>query len=172
MSFVFDESEISNRRYPVKRTLYMQTVGRLLPRRISQILRELGFKVWINPNQGNNIDIKVWSNNTLIIVGEILNWSIGSKLAEKRLNKMISNLNNYDCRKLLVYTTLDQASVSKFVQNGIDVLEIGYQLLPKFYYDFFSVKRQVERREIDSDVTKKEIREKISSYLERSIFCI
>lgn len=151
----------------------MQTVGRLLPRRISQILRESGFKVWINPNQGNNIDIKVWSNNsTLIIVGEILNWSIGSRLAEKRLNKMISNLNNFDCRKLLVYTTLDQASVSEFIQNGIDVVEIGYQLLPKFYYDFFSVKRQVERREIDSEITKKDIREKITSYLERRNICI
>ena len=150
----------------------MQTVGRLLPRRISQILRELGYNVWINPNQGNNIDLKVWSNNNLIIVGEILNWSIGSKLAEKRLNKMISNLNNFDCRKLLVYTTLDQASVSKFIQNDIDVLEIGYQLLPKFYYDFFSAKEQVERREIDSDATKQDIKEKIASYLERGIFCI
>ena len=150
----------------------MQTVGRLLPRRISQILRELGYNVWINPNQGNNIDLKVWSNNNLIIVGEILNWSIGSKLAEKRLNKMISNLNNFDCRKLLVYTTLDQASISEFIQNGIDVLEIGYQLLPKFYYNFFSVKRQVERREIDSEITKKDIREKITSYLERRNICI
>lgn len=151
----------------------MQTVGRLLPRRISQMLQEMGFRVWINPSQGNNIDLKVWSNNTtLIIVGEILNWSIGSRLAEKRLNKMISNLNNYDCRKLLVYTTLDKASISKFIQNGIDVLEIGYQLLPKSYYDFFSVKRQVERREIDSDATKQDIKEKIASYLERSTFCI
>jgi len=161
-----------NNRYPVRRTIYMQTVGRLLPRRVSQILKELGFKVWINPSQGNNIDLKVWNDDNLIIVGEILNWSIGSKLAEKRLNKMISNLNNFDCRKLLVYTTLDQASVSKFIQNGIDVLEIGFQLLPKSYYDFFSARRQIERREIDSATTKNEIKENLSSYLERSIFCI
>lgn len=149
----------------------MQTVGRLLPRRISQILREIdsNLTVWINPEQGNDIDMRVWDNDELVFVAEILNWSIGSRMSEKRLTKMISNLNKFNCRELLVYTTLEQESLSKFIQNGIDVIEIGYQLLPEYYYDFFSSKKQVIKRKIDSAVTKKDIKQKIISYLERSI---
>lgn len=155
------------KRYPVERTVYMQTTGRLLPRRISQILRMLGFSVWTNPSQGNDIDMKVWHNDRLILAVEILNWSIGSNMSDKRLRKMISNLNKYNCRKLLIYTTLDEKSLSTFAQNGIDVLQIGYQLLPKSYYNFFSLKEQVKKRKIDSASTKEEITHRIISYLKK-----
>lgn len=162
----------AKRRYPVERTVYVQTTGRLLPRRISQILRELNFKVWINPKQGNDIDIKVWQNDTLIIAGEILNWSIHSILSKKRLRKMISNLKKFNCRKLVIYTILDEISLSEFRKNGIDTLEIGYQILPKDYYYFFSFKGQIERRKIDSKATKQDLKNKITAYLRRNNFSI
>lgn len=165
-------SKYDQRKYPVRRQVYMQTTGKLLPRRLSQILKELGFKIWINPKQGNNVDLKVWINDELILVGEILNWSIGSLLSERRLEKMISNLNEYECRKVVIYTVLDQKSLSNFIESAIDVLEIGFQLLPKFYYDFFRVKNQIEKRKIDSNSTKEEIRNKIMNYLKRRIICI
>ena len=155
------------RRYPVKRTVYMQTVGKLLPRRIRQILKELGFDVWVNPKQGNGIDIKVWYEKSLILVGEILNWSIGSRLSEKRHTNMISNLAKYDCRRILIYTTLDQKSLPQFIKNGIDTLELGYQILPRYYYYFFSSKGQIEKRKIDSAMTKKEIKNKMLSYIKK-----
>jgi len=159
----------SKKRYPVERTLYMQTTGRLLPRRISQILREINstFAVWINPDQGNGIDLKVWHRNELVIAGEILNWSIKSKLPEKRRETMISNLHEFPCRKLLVYTTLKATHVSRFIQCGIHTLEIGYQLLPRFYYDFFLQKGQVIKRRIDSSATKEDIRNKMVGYLKK-----
>ena len=159
----------SKKRYPVKRTVYVQKTGRLLPRRISQILRELNsnFTVWINPGQGNGVDLKVWYGCDLIIAGESLNWSIGSKMSEKRREGMISNLHEFSCRKLLVYTTLDNNHVSRFVQNGIDVMEIGYQILPRFYYNFYLGKGQVIRREIDCAKTKNDIKKKIVSYLKK-----
>ena len=159
----------SKKRFPVKRTVYMQTTGRLLPRRISQILRELNsnFTVWINPSQGNGIDLKVWHGCDLIIAGEVLNWSIKSRLSEKRRENMISNLHEFSCRKLLVYTTLDNNHVSRFVQNGIDVMEIGYQVLPRFYYNFYLGKGQVVKREIDSVKTRTDIKHKIISYLNK-----
>lgn len=159
----------SKKRYPVKRTIYMQTTGRLLPRRISQILRELNsnFSVWINPYQGNGIDLKVRYGYDLIIAGESLNWSIKSRLSEKRRENMISNLHEFSCRKLLVYTTLDNNHVSRFVQNEIDVMEIGYQILPRFYYNFYLGKGQVVKREIDCAKTKNDIKHKIVSYLKK-----
>lgn len=159
----------SKKRFPVKRTVYMQKTGRLLPRRISQILRELNsnFTVWINPSQGNGIDLKVWHDGDLIIAGESLNWSVKSRLSEKRRENMISNLHEFSCRKLLVYTTLDNNHVSRFVQNGIDVMEIGYQILPRFYYNFYLEKEQVVKRETDCAKTKNDIKNKIVSYLKK-----
>lgn len=147
----------------------MQTVGRLLPRRISQILKEINpdYTVWINPNQGNGIDLKVWYNNNLIIAGEILNWSIKSRLSEKRRETMISNLDEFPCRKLVVYTSLEDNHISRFTQNGIDILEIGYQLLPRDYYYFFLEKEQVDKRRIDSNSTKEDIKNKIIVYLKK-----
>lgn len=159
----------SEKRYPVKRAVYMQTVGRLLPRRISQILKEINpdYTIWINPNQGNGIDLKVWYNNDLIIVGEILNWSIKSRLAEKRRENMISNLHEFPCRKLLICTTLEDNHVSRFIQNGIDIIGIGYQLLPRYYYNFFLEKEQVDKRMIDHNSTKEDIKNKIIVYLKK-----
>jgi len=160
----------SKKRYPVKRTVYMQTTGILLPRRISQILRELNsnFTVWINPGQGNGIDLKVWYDGDLIIAGESLNWSIKSNLSKKRREDIISNLHEFSCRKLLVYTTPhENKHISKIIENGIDLLDIGYQLLPRFYYNFYLKKDQVVKREIDSVKTKNDIKHKIISYLKK-----
>lgn len=159
----------SKKRYPVKRTVYMQTTGRLLPRRISEILREMNpnLRVWINPYQGNGIDLKVWHRSELIIAGEVLNWSVKSKLPEKRRETMISNLHEFPCRKLLVYTTLEGTHISRFIQCGIDVLEIGYQILPRFYYDFFLKKEQVIKRRIDSNATKEDIGNELVVYLKK-----
>lgn len=156
------------RRYPVKRTTYMQTVGKLLPRRISQILRELGYTVWTNPDQENGIDLKVWCDNTLILVGEILNWSIKSVLSEERMESMISNLNEFNCNKVLIYTSLENNSLSRFIENGIDTLEIGFQILPA-YYHFFSRRGQTERRVVDCYLARKQIRNKLIEYFSKHL---
>jgi len=154
-------------KYLVDRTVYLQSVGRLLPRRISQILRELGFAVWINPKQGNNVDMKVWYRNELILVVEILNWSLRSYLSEKRCNKIISNLSKYDCHRLIIYTVLDRKNWLRLRKNKMDTLKIGYQVLPKAFYDFFKIKRQVTKRKVDCKQVKKDIEFKILKYLKK-----
>jgi len=154
-------------KYPVKGTVYWQTTGKLLPRRIYQILKELGLKVWINPRQGNDIDLKVWYDSSLIIAGEILNWSVKSQLSNKRQYSIISNLRNYNCRRLVICTILDERSISELIEEGIDVLQIGYQILPRYYYEFFLEKRQIEKRKIDSNETKQKIRKLLINYLEK-----
>jgi hypothetical protein len=153
------------RRYPVKRTVYLQSVGKLLPHRISQIFKELGFETWINPKQGNDIDLKVLLGQKPIIVAEILNWSIGSKLSQKRKNCIIKNLSKYHCEKLLIYTILDKDSLEDFTNNGISLIEIGYQILPKTFYQFFSEINRTEFRKADSKETYTSIKRKIIEYL-------
>ena len=163
---------VHSKRYPVKRHVFMQKVGRLLPHRIGQILEELGytnrygFKVWINPNQGNDVDLKVWSNNDLILIGEILNWSTGSRLSEKRCNNIICNLSKHHCRKILIYTVLDRKNWLKVHRNKIDTLKIGYQILPQTFYWFYKYRGQTTKRMTDCKDTKKDIKSKISRYLE------
>jgi hypothetical protein len=153
------------RRYPVKRTVYLQSVGKLLPHRISQIFKELGFETWINPKQGNDIDLKVLLGQKPIIVAEILNWSIGSKLSQKRKNCIIKNLSKYHCEKLLIYTILDKDNLEDFANNGISLIKIGYQVLPKTFYQFFSEIDRTEFRKADSKETYISIKQKIIDYL-------
>ncbi len=128
--------------------------------------------MWINSSQGNDVDLKVWDKDTLVIVGEILNWSIVSELARKRLRKMISNLKEYSCRRLMIYTHLDENSLLAFKESGIDTLGIGYQILPKYYYNFYASKGQVIGRKIDSKETRLDLKNKLIAYLRRNGFCI
>jgi hypothetical protein len=158
---------VHDRRFPVEDHIYFQTTGKLLPRRISQILQELGYKVWINPKQGNDVDLKVWYDNELILVAEILNWSIKSRLSKKRRKKMISNLRQYHCDKVLIYTNLNRKHLPRFSFNGICYIKIGYQVLPKSYYEFFQNREQITNRRIDSKIVKQDIECKIKEYLRR-----
>lgn len=159
-----------DRRYPIKRTRYTQSVGKLLPHRISQILQELGFKTWINHGQTNGVDIKVYdSEDNLILVAEVLNWSIGSLVSENRKGSMINNLLSHDCKKVLICTPFsNENKLEDFPDYGISFIKIDYQLLPKYFYNFYASKNQTESRKIDSRETKKDIKSKIIQYLQSS----
>ncbi|MFQ6056216.1 MAG: hypothetical protein ACE5J3_09595 [Methanosarcinales archaeon] len=152
----------------------MQKVGRLLPHRIGQVMKELGYnrrngyKIWINPGQGNDVDFKVWSNNNLVLVGEVLNWSIGSRMSNKRCNNITSNLSKHNCHRVLIHTVpLNRKQWLKIRKNGIDTLKIGYQVLPKRFYDFYKFRRQTTKRKFDSKKINADIKFKISKYLKK-----
>jgi len=159
----------SEKRYPVKRTVYTQTVGGLLPVIVGQTFLQLGAsQVWINKGQGNNIDIKVWNRKgNLIIAGEILNWSIKSRLPKKRRRKIISNLKHYNCNKVLIYTNLNKKHLPQFSFNKISQVNIRYQVLPRRYYRFFKKKGQTIRRKPTSLRVSQDIKSKIKKYLKR-----
>jgi len=163
----FRGDSVSANKYPIEKTRYLQSVGKLLPHRICQILNELGYKTWMNPRQGNGIDVKVWHNNILILVIEVLNWSIGSMLSKRRASNIISNLNQYTCAKAVIHTVLGKNDIQKFEDEGIITLEIGYQLLPEYFYRFFSRKGQTIKRKIDSRETKEDMREKIQALMHK-----
>jgi len=158
---------VSANKYPIEKTRYLQSVGKLLPHRICQILNEMGYKTWMNPRQNNGVDIEVWHNNTLILVIEVLNWSIGSMLSKRRASNIISNLNQYTCAKAVIHTVLGKNDIQKFEDEGIITLKIGYQLLPKYFYRFFSRKGQTRKRKIDSRETKEDMREKIQALMHK-----
>jgi len=163
-------SENFDRRYPIEKYRYYQSVGKLLPHRIGQIFQELGFRSWIAKKQSNDVDLKVFDDkDNLILVAEILNWCLYSELSEKRKNWIITNLSKYNCKKLLIYTVLKNENVLDCLAvYKISLLKIGFQLLPKSFYDFFARKNQIESREIDSRNNRIYIKSKLMEYLRSS----
>jgi hypothetical protein len=86
---------------------YRRKTGRLLAHRIGQQFTKLGYQSWINKGQSNGVDLKVWdSEDNLIIVAEILNWGLTTKLTYKRKRECADNLSKYKCNKLLIYTAM------------------------------------------------------------------
>ena len=70
--------------YHCEKYRYNRIVGKLLPRLLKSIFVDFGFSVKVNPIEGNDVDMGVYWNNELVLVAEVLNWSIGSRLGNKR----------------------------------------------------------------------------------------
>lgn len=157
-------------RYPDNQREYCQSVGRLLPAIVAAILRDLGFRVWVNEGQSNGVDLKAFDKkDNLVFVAEITNWSSFSRMSEKRKNWIISNLSQYECNKVLICTALENESIlSDLSFYGISLLKTGYQVLPENYYEHYARKNQVIRRRIDSEETREDIKSKIENYLRNS----
>jgi uncharacterized protein YqjF (DUF2071 family) len=157
-------------RYPVKMPRYCQSVGRLLPHRAGQIFKELGFRTWVRPDQSNGIDLSVYDNEDhLIVAVEVLNWSSHSEMSIKRKNSIIDNLSKFNCRRLLLYTTLkNERILGDSSIYGISLLKLDYQLQPLSFYNFFAKKNQVEYRRADSREAIEYIRSKITHFLQSS----
>ena len=156
-------------RFPCEQGEYTKTVGWLLPTILGEIFSELGFKAKVNDQQTNGVDLEVFFGDNLILVAEILNWSIKSRLTDKRKGCIIRNLNEFNCSKLLIHT-VPLSNLHGVRENGIDILEIGYQILPETYYDFFLARGQVIRRKIECDSTRREIKSKILDYVNNNLF--
>jgi hypothetical protein len=156
-------------RYPVKRDVYARKVGKLLPSILEKIFLELGAsKVIITKGQGNGVDIKIWdSKGTLIIVGEVLNWSPMSLLSGKRLTNIINNLRRYSCNRVLIHTCLNKKLSPMFSSNGICQIGIGYQVLPLKYYEYFQKRSQILSRRPYSPAVKQDIKKQVKKFLKR-----
>jgi hypothetical protein len=158
------------RRFPIERHAYNKKTGSLLQHRISQILRDLGFKTEIRKVEANGADLRVYNDEgNLIVVGEILNWSLRSYLNIDRKTEIINNLSEHSCRRILIYALMGNEHILEDLRlHEISTIRIGYQILPEYFYDFYAQKNQTKSRRIDSRKTTEEIRSLLHSYL-RSI---
>ena len=120
----------------------------------------------MSTKQSNGTDLKVWYDGKLVLVAEVLNWSVGSYLSEKRSRNIKNNLNQYSCPKVLIHTTLSNHEIQKFADTDIIVFKIGYQLLPRYFYNFFREKNQIQQRRYDSKETKEDLKMKIQALME------
>ena len=159
--------EIVNRRFPIGRERYIQRSGKLLEHRLGQIFQELGFGTEIAKGQENGLDIRVFQNRSLVIAGEICNWSVRSSLNLKRKDNIINNLTGYSCKKVLFYTCLEnEVTLADLPSYGIDLIKLDNQILPRYFYDFYAHKNQIVSRRIDSRETRQDIMSKLLEYLQ------
>jgi hypothetical protein len=153
-------SKDCDRRFPIDRHLYGKCVGSLLQHRIGQILQELGFKTKIVKVEGNDADVVVYDGKDHpILAGEILNWSTGSYMNDRRKNGIIHNLSPYSCRKVLICgAPKEEPLLDDLSLHDISILRIGYQILPRYFYDFFVELKKIDSRRIDSRETRSELK--------------
>ena len=158
-----------NRRFPCEELKYAKTVGELLLSILKELFEELGFRAETFPLERNGADMQVYLGDNLVLVAEVLNWSIGSRLTDRRKENIIRNLDQHSCNKLLIHT-IPLSNTNGVEEGGIDLLKIGFQILPVTYYIFFFAKKQVMKRWIDCDATRKRIRSKILDYVNNHLF--
>jgi hypothetical protein len=156
----------NSERYPIERSRYFQSVGKLLEHRIGQIFQELGYQTKISKGQSNGVDLIVFNEDGLILVAEVLNFSIRTNLSNSRKKSIISNLSEYNDRRLLIYSCLaNETILDDLGLYGISLLKIGYQLQPKWFYDYFAERNKIVLRRADSEETRKDIKSKITNFL-------
>ena len=68
-------------------------------------------------------------------------------------------------RTTIYYVLLGGMDLSDY---NISLVKIGYQLLPKYFYDFYAAKEEIRSRRIDSRETRQDIKSKIIEYLKSS----
>jgi hypothetical protein len=158
----------NSERYPIDQRLYTKCVGSLLQHRVGQILKDLGYRTKVARVESNGVDLKVYKEESnLILVGEIINWSCCSYPNKKRKKGIIRNLSQYPCRKLLIYSTMGKEFLLESLESqDISKLKIGYQLLPRHFYDHFARQNKILYRRVDSRETTQDIRAKIANLLQ------
>jgi len=153
--------------FPCERKEYCKVVGGLLPRILAGIFSGLGFGVKINPVVANDVDLWVFLDGKLVLVAEIFNWSISSRLGNGRKGGIIRNLCQYNCNRVLIYSVPNSNVDDEFAENNIDTVCIGFQVLPLEFYKFFLKKGQVIRRRPESPEAVEDIKRIIRNYLIR-----
>ena len=151
----------------------MQKTGRLFAHRLGQLFIQVGYATWICKGQNKGVDLKVYEynerycNTTPVLVAEVLNWSPKTNIADTRLRKIIRNLSGHDCHRVLIYTTMGNEHVLNELRlHNISTLKIGYQVLPKHFYQHFVARRRAIGRRIDSRETTLHIKSVITEYMQ------
>ena len=112
--------------YLVGEKEYREVVGKLLVHRIAQVFKELGFETRIFRVNANGVDIQVYKDSELVIVGEVLNWCCRSNLPEERKDRIVNNLLKFECHRVLICTPFENTAVlSDLPEKSPVVLDEG-----------------------------------------------
>jgi len=116
---------------------------------VKEVYEELGYQVEVSRTQGNGVDLKVKDKRgNLILVAELWNWRYGSNPHWKRLKKVLENLTDYQCIRVLIISTMKEPYRSQLISlckiNQILYVELGKQINP-FAACFTEEERKIYR---------------------------
>jgi hypothetical protein len=166
-------------RYPESRAIYTVKVGRTRELQLRRIFENNGFLVRTNPVSNRKCDLELYSSKdihhkTRIMIIEVTNENFGSFYESKWIKQKISLFRRYRKEpkplKLLIcsFRTSFKDIDKLECESGCYAIELGFQVLPENYYNFWKKKNLVQYRRPDDlesyDLTK----EKIESFLKQN----
>lgn len=162
----------TNEPYPTERITYNKTIGDLRVNNIALVVRqELGFVVQTYPIESNGIDISFhYTNGEMLAALEVTNWRRTSFFDIDRRRRIINNLRQYPCTRLLVVSFIDNIQnpkdfVRELADNNIRIIDLGFQTQPKTYDNWFQWNQPlvwIDSRTPEEPLVRSTIRNKFS----------
>jgi len=162
-------------RFPCKKIEYCNEVGELGETYYRTVFRDLGFNVDEKDVNSNGADLVVSYSDScgtsrVLLVAEILNWWLLSYLTKKRARSIVSNLSKYrGIPKLLFlpFMMMTKEIEHYLISHHINIVPIGFQILPKSFHDFFRKKNEIHARKRDSKYALSFLKNKILRTIRR-----
>ncbi len=155
---------VSFYQYPLPRYQYCKTVGEVGEHTVAWIFQTIFEEenVLIHSSvSANGVDIQIPS---LSIGIEIWNWS-SNHCYWSRVNDVVRNLSPFKY-KILITTFLSERVRQYFNDEGIFVIELGYQLIPRKFLEWYTLNQSMDNKKVsESKRTKRILFNKIFSAL-------
>jgi len=132
----------SKLRYPVSRLEYTYKTGSLAEKLVSDILREEGIDVEYHDVHENGVDVKA---RDIDIGIEVWNWSKPHEYGS-RVQSVLENLKPFQFRALItsfISDTVKDNIIDTYVISPVLIIELGFQILPKEFKDFYKDRKDV-----------------------------
>lgn len=155
---------VSFYQYPLPRHQYCQTVGEVGEHTVAWVFQTIFEEenVVIHSSiSANGVDIQIPSLSVGI---EVWNWS-SNHCYWSRVRDVVRNLSSFRC-KILVAAFVSETVRQYFDNQGIFVIELGYQLIPHEFLEWFIVNQSMHKKKVsESRRTRRILFNKIISAL-------
>jgi hypothetical protein len=147
--------------YPECRHKYTYSIGSVAEQFITDILKLENFKVKSHKVHDNGVDICLENDDAGI---EVWNWR-EPHCYDSRFQSVIENLQPHKHR-FLVTSYISKGTKSRlemyYKDSPIVVIDLGYQLMPKKYESFYTIRRDTEGKKFVSRRTMKVCRSRLA----------
>jgi hypothetical protein len=129
-------------KYPVSRLDYTYKTGFIAEKLVSDILKEEGIDVEPHNVCENGVDIKAKDTHIGI---EVWNWCKPHEYSS-RIQSVLENLKPFQFRALVtsfISDTVKDYVINTYVMSPILIVELGFQILPKEYKEFYKNRKDV-----------------------------
>jgi hypothetical protein len=141
-SEIKDFHNIKFLKYPVHRIEYTYKTGSIAEKLVSDILREEGIDIEYHDVHENGVDVKA---KDIDIGIEVWNWSKPHEYSS-RIQSVLENLKPFQFRALVtsfISKDVKDYIESTYIMSPIFIIELGFQILPKEWKDFYKNRKNI-----------------------------